>query len=149
MDTEARLAITSLMGRYANAIDYGEQAAWVATFTEDGLFQVFVQDTETPAITARGHAELTQFVEGNAANSAKNGSMSLHLFGPIEVLEESTDELRIRTRALLGATNAEGSAVTTIGTYHDVARRVQGEWRFAERVLRMDRAEIAGRGSAS
>ncbi|MDA0350761.1 MAG: nuclear transport factor 2 family protein [Chloroflexi bacterium] len=149
MDTEARLALTSLMGRYANAIDHGEQASWVATFTEDGLFQVFVQDAETPVITSRGHAELAQFVAGNAANSAKNGSMSLHLFGAIEVVEEQADELRLRTRALLGATNGDGSAVTTIGTYHDVARRVNGEWRFAERVLKMDRAEIAGRGAAS
>lgn len=148
MDTEARLAITSLMGRYANAIDYGELASWVATFTDDGLFQVFVQDTETAVITARGHAELTTFVEGNAANSHKNGSMSLHLFGAIEIVEESPDEIRLRTRALLGATNSEGPAITSVGTYHDVARRVEGEWRFAERVLRMDRAEIAGRGAA-
>ncbi len=148
MDTEARLEITSLMGRYANAIDYGEQASWVETFTEDGLFQVFVQDAATPVITARGHAELTNFVQGNAANSQKNESMSLHLFGAIEIVEEQTDEIRLRTRALLGATSGDGPAVTSIGTYHDVARRVQGEWRFAERVLRMDRAEIAGRGTA-
>ena len=148
MQTEARLAVTSLMGRYANAIDYGEQASWVETFTEDGLFQVFVQDGETPVITARGHAELTKFVEGNAANSHKNESMSLHLFGAIEVVEESADELRLRTRALLGATGGEGPAVTSIGTYHDVARRVDGEWLFAERMLRMDRGEIAGRGAA-
>jgi len=148
MDTEARLEVTSLMGRYANSIDYGEQASWVETFTEDGLFQVFVQNTDTAVITARGHGELTQFVEGNAANSQKNESMSLHLFGAIEVVEESADELRLRTRALLGATSGDGPAVTSIGTYHDVARRVGGEWRFAERVLRMDRAEVAGRSGA-
>ena len=148
MDTEARLAITTLMGRYANAIDHGEQSSWVETFTEDGLFQVFVQDAETALITARGTAELTQFVQGNAANSVKNSSMSLHLFGAMEVVEESAGELRLRTRALLGATTGEGSSVTSIGTYHDVARRVNGTWLFAERVLRMDRAEIAGRGAA-
>lgn len=145
MDTEARLAITSLMGRYANAIDYGEQSSWVETFTDDGLFQVFVQDTATAAITARGHSELSKFVAGNAGNSRKNESMSLHMFGAIEFVEESADEMRLRTRALLGATGGDGPAVTTIGTYHDVARRVNGEWLFAERVLRMDRAEIAGR----
>ena len=149
MDTEARLAITSLMGRYANAIDYGEQSSWVETFTDDGLFQVFVQDTETAVITARGHAELATFVAGNAANSQKNGSMSLHLFGAIEIVAEGADEIRLRTRALLGATNSDGPAVTSIGTYHDVARQVNGEWLFAERVLRMDRAEIAGRDATA
>ncbi len=146
MEIEARLAVTSLMARYGNAYDLCETEAWLDTFTEDGLFQAYLDDPETPQTNARGRAELRQFIEGSARARQNEATMSLHLLSAIEVIEESAEEMRLRTRIIISRTQQDGSAIAERhGTYFDVVRRIGNEWRFAERVMRLDPAVIAAR----
>jgi 3-phenylpropionate/cinnamic acid dioxygenase small subunit len=145
MDIEARLAVTSLMGRYANAIDHGESSSWTGTFTEDGVFRVFARDLETPVISVQGQAELAGFMESMPPHNGELTVMSNHMFGAIEFVSESADEIRLRTRAAIFRMRDGEVGPPTNGTYVDVVQRENGEWRFAERVLEMDGAAIAAR----
>ncbi len=145
MDIEARLAVTSLIGRYASAIDHGETESWVGTFTEDGIFRVFARDLETPVISIQGQTELTGFMQSMPPHNGERTVMSNHMFGATEFVSETSEEIRLRTRAAIFRLRDGEVGEPTNGTYVDVVRRENGEWRFAERVLQMDTAVIAAR----
>lgn len=145
MDIEARLAVISLIGRYASAIDHGESENWVGTFTNDGAFRVFARDLEHPVISLEGEAELTGFMQSMPPHNGERTTMSNHMFGTTEFVSETAEEIRIRTRAAIFRLRDGEVGEPTNGTYVDVVRRENGKWRFAERVLQMDTAVIAAR----
>jgi hypothetical protein len=85
-------------------------------------------------------------VEDSARARRNDATVSLHLLSSIEVIAESAEEMRLRTRVIISRTQQAGSALAERhGTYFDVVRRVGREWRFTERVIRLDPAVIAAR----
>lgn len=117
---EDRLEIEELTARYCHAVARADSASIVAMFTEDGVFEMGPRQV-------RGRHELERFY-GDVSTSPPIPFIQNHV---IEVTgDEATGTCSVEIRLV-----QEGEAYTAAGWYEDSYRRVEGSWRFAQRVF--------------
>ena len=121
--------IMNLYSAYNLASDAGDSEWYASCFTADGELH------GTHEFKGRENlaAWKTKDMAGRAHLYRRHWNGSIHL----EKLDEST----IRGRCYLLAYNGEPGALphmTHAGVYTDTLKRVDGEWKFADRRLRFD-----------
>jgi ketosteroid isomerase-like protein len=139
-----REAIADQVARYAHAFDSHDIEAWVALFTEDGVFEVRLTESDEPYVRLEGAEQLRAFATGSPP--------VLHHISSL-VFDELHDDL-VRTRAVVSGTWSSpedgGPAIFTHGTYEQRWAKVDGTWRIAHLLFRshgystaMDRPAVA------
>ena len=122
LDTEAIVAIQQLYAAYCHTLDDGDGDAFSACFTPDGILG-------GAGGTIVGAEALAQF----ATKLLASGRNLRHVASGIHVVGDGDDaEGRAYLLAYHGGTSTEFLAS---GRYRDRLRRVDGTWRFAERVF--------------
>ncbi len=126
--------IRQLLGRYNLAIDLGDAEGWAATFTSDGVFQCRglpdehplggrYEGTDALIAYARTHHHL-------AKGRARHWNANL--------LIEGDGETATMRCYLLALTAGAGKVAGTTGIYEDRLRKLDGQWRFVERLITID-----------
>ncbi len=123
ISVEDRLAILELAARYNHAFDYGDADAWVKTFTPDGVF------ADSGGFSGQGTDELRAF-----AGKAAQGDVAVRHWNSSHVIEGSGDTAT-HSCYLMIIMLEEAPAIFGIGRYDDELKRVNGEWRFLNRLL--------------
>ncbi len=119
-----RLAIADVGARYNYAIDFGDVAGWVATFTEDGAF-------ENPS----GRYEGPEGLKGFAVDFIAQFPDGRHWIHNL-VVDGDGDEAS--AACYLHMFRAGSNELVATGRYDDKLRRVDGKWLFVERVVTVD-----------
>ena len=128
---EDRLAIEDLFVRYAAALDEGDVEGVVGCFTDDGWL-------DSPIVGRhQGEASLRKFAE-RIASSKRAGAQFRHVLSNFRI-EVAGDQGRARCYLLDFATVAGKCELLSPGEYDCALRKVEGEWRFASRIVRMDK----------
>lgn len=128
---EDRLAIEDLFVRYAAALDEGDVEGVVGCFTEDGWL-------DSPIVGRhQGQPSLRAFAE-RIASSKRAGAQFRHVLSNFRI-EVSGDQGRARCYLLDFATVAGKCELLSPGEYDCALRKVEGEWLFASRIVRMDK----------
>jgi ketosteroid isomerase-like protein len=130
---EDRLDITELVGRYDQAIDFRDAAAYADTFVEDGVFQINGQ----PEI--KGHEKLMRMIERLGPQGSRHWINNM-------VIEGDGDYARMTCYLMV----LSGLRVTNMGYYVNTLRKVEGKWKFVRRDYTPDaRPEPAAQPAAS
>jgi pimeloyl-ACP methyl ester carboxylesterase len=120
-------ACTRQLFRYARLHDAAEHEAVAALFTQDGILARASQ----PDRLLTGRAEILASLRSRAPR------LTRHVVSNVEVLAQSSEHACASSTVVLyssGASDpAAGIATISVGSFHDVLRKVAGEWLFAER----------------
>jgi SnoaL-like domain len=133
-------AIVRVLYSYCHAIDYGEEARWLALFTSDGIFHVDMP-RGLPTTHCAGQKELAAFI---SAHPRAPAALHKHLLlNPL--IELQGDEARVASyfQMLL---EIDGTPETyCFGRYLDrLVRSESGLWRFRERVAQVQSMRTDG-----
>jgi len=129
---EDRLAVEDLFVRYAAALDEGDVEGVVDCFTKDGWL-------DSPIVGRhQGEASLRAFAE-RIAESKRRGAQFRHAVSNFRI-DISGDRGRARCYLLDFATVAGKCELLSSGEYDCELEKVDGEWLFASRIVRMDRS---------
>jgi hypothetical protein len=130
---EDERAILRRLHAYGHAIDTGDEAGWVACFTEGGVFAASVE--EQTWFRVAGRAELEQFI---AAHTRPPDPPHKHLL--IEPLIQLTGDGATCVSYFAVLMEHSGEPVLRVfGRYCDrLARGEDGVWRFDERVAQIE-----------
>jgi hypothetical protein len=126
-------AILRVLYSYCHAIDYGEEARWLALFTADGIFHVDMP-RGLPPLHCAGQQELAAFI---SAHPRAPAALHKHLLlNPL--IDLQGDEARVASyfQMLL---DIDGTPATyCFGRYLDkLVRSNSGLWQFRERVAQV------------
>ena len=122
LNIEDRLAIQELVARYNHAVDFGDQQAWLALFTDDGVFE----GGPEPRYEMRGREQLAQFA------SRFQGDRGSRHWTNNSIIEGDGDEVtHIMYLAVLRTGDPPGIRLT--GVYRDRIVRQNGQWKFKSR----------------
>jgi ketosteroid isomerase-like protein len=128
---EAERDILHNLYRYGPALDYGDEAGWVACFTEDGIFEVTGPQRHS---VYQGPEELAGFA---AQHTRAPDRFHKHCVFDVQMEIDGDEARSIGYFARLDQSPA-GPVVHAFGRYHDhLQRGADGRWRFRHR-----RAEI-------
>jgi hypothetical protein len=118
--------IRRLVALYAQLLDAGRLSDWGELFTDDASLSVYGR-------TYRGRAEIVREIGGMQPGPER--PVKHLLLQPVIDLVPG-DAALAWTDMTVFATGPEGRmSIATMGCYHDRLLRVQGRWRFGERVL--------------
>lgn len=109
---EDRMAMIDLMGRYNQALDRRDGAAWAGTFTEDGVMEG--EDD------VAGRSALCAFVDAL-------GPPDLNRHWAMNFVFETHDGITM----LADMAVLKGNTVVSSGRYVNIMRRVDGAWKIA------------------
>jgi uncharacterized protein (TIGR02246 family) len=121
--TEDRDAIRDVVARYCHNIDAGDADGVAALFTEDGVF-----DPGYPGFEP---------LEGRDAIRALVGGLTAGTVHHM-VTDLAYDVDGDRATGIATFIVTAGTAIVTVGRYHDELARVAGAWRFVRRVAHSD-----------
>lgn len=121
------LAIRQLCERYADAVSQRDEAAWLATWAPDGVWQYGGDDP------LRGHEALGRFWE-DAMRDISAIVMVVHS-GVVERVDGDAATARWYHSEYVQVGDEGGMAGVTL--YEDELVRVDGDWRFARRRHRL------------
>jgi 3-phenylpropionate/cinnamic acid dioxygenase small subunit len=128
---EDRLAIEDLLVRYTTALDEGDVEGVVDCFTEDGWL-------DSPIIgRLEGKTSLREFA-AEIADRRRRGTQFRHVISNFRI-DVSGDRGRARCYLLDYATVAGITTLLSPGEYDCDLRKVEAEWLFASRLVRMDK----------
>ena len=117
---EAKDQIRELTARYCHAVVDGDAEQIVSLFCEDGSFK-------THNIAPTGRSALTEFYESGVSGQTHKPFVQNHvieLTSELEAIGRCSVEIRV---------NQDGEAYTQAGHYLDKYRKIDGNWKFAER----------------
>ncbi len=142
--------IRDLLVRYCASIDYGDEAAWVDCFTEDGRFEVrfhapgkaipLASDGEAPpdrATCQSGRDQLAAFIAGHSRPPA---AFHKHVVLNIAIeLGTNPDEAQARSVSVRVDDVDDRREIYAFGRCVDTLKRcADGKWRFRTRVVEID-----------
>ena len=130
ISTTDRVQIEDLVALYNKAIDTGDAEGWAATFTKDGEFHGIVGDFA-------GTDELTAFVQAYASEEQFADFATAQHWVTNIVLDGDADEASMFAHLMMVQPHDEGGRIILVGQYEDKLRRVDGQWLFAERNVRV------------
>ena len=120
-------ACTRQILRYARLNDAAEHEAVAAMFTQDGI----LARPSQPDRLLTGRAEILASLRSRAPR------LTRHVVSNIEVRAQSPQHACASSTVVLysggGSEPTPGIAAISVGSFHDVLRKVDGEWLFAER----------------
>jgi hypothetical protein len=133
-------AILRVLYTYCHAIDYGEEARWLALFTADGVFHVDMP-RGLPPIHCAGQKDLAAFI---SAHPRAPAALHKHLLlNPL--IDLQGDEARAASyfQMLL---DIDGTPATyCFGRYLDkLVRSKNGVWQFRERIAQVQSVRTDG-----
>ena len=145
---DAKFEITELISRYGNFLDAGDFDGLESLFVADAVFRI-VPDGGVPDLV--GSHGIREAVERRWA-LVHQGVQRRHVMSNIVV--ESLDGDRARARTVLvvyEVAKAPGSQIHLhgLGVYEDQLVRLNGAWRFKERLLILDRTDYFAPGWTS
>jgi uncharacterized protein (TIGR02246 family) len=117
--------IRQLIARYCHLVDARRIEEWVDCFTDDAVFEVRGSRTE-------GRDAILKMGEG----IRQSGTGSRHWVTNV-IVDVDGDEATSESYLMMVSQSAE-PAIRASGVYRDRLRRVDGRWRFSERVARFD-----------
>ena len=127
---EDRLAINDLFVRYTCALDAGEVETLVDCFTEDGALV-------SPAVGRHaGRAAIRAFAE-RFAQFRRNGAQLRHVISNL-IVQVDGDRGHATCYLTVFLTRDGKSRLLAPGLYDCELRKVEGGWRFQNRVVRHD-----------
>jgi ketosteroid isomerase-like protein len=132
---EDERAVLRRLYAYGHAIDYGDEAAWVDCFAEDGVFDIRTRLPGTPHMKVSGRAELRAFVAGHT-----RAPELWHKHMLVEpVIDVDGDEARSDAYFAVLMEHEEMPLLRVFGRYRDrLVRDADGEWRFLERIAEIE-----------
>jgi 3-phenylpropionate/cinnamic acid dioxygenase small subunit len=135
---EARQAVVERLHRYAHAIDYGDEAAWLDCFVEGAVFDVRMRLGTRPDVRCEGRAQLAAFI---AAHTRPPVAYHKHLLAdPVVVLEDDWGRATCHSYFVrVDAGEPRVARVVAMGRYVDrLVRDDDGAWRFQERSAELE-----------
>lgn len=131
-------AIRRLAAEYNWSLDAGKVEAWVACFTEDGVFSCVGLPADDPRGGAhKGHDALRAYGKGHyAINQGRVRHWNWNLL--IDV-DGDAATLRCYMNAF-GAGRAQSAELRFTGFYSDTLQRTPDGWRFSSREVTLDPA---------
>lgn len=123
------MQISQLYSRYNYTIDNGDGPGWADTFTADGVFQ-------DPSWCAIGREKLIGVVGREAQVGKDLDHFHFHSLGPITYLDENHAEVHSTVVVMRQAGFGKEGGASVTGTYDDKLTRVNGEWKFAYRLVK-------------
>jgi uncharacterized protein (TIGR02246 family) len=121
-----RSEIENLLARYAWAFDQDEMGVFGACFAPDAEF-AFAGETW------KGRDEIRERCAENRTRWRVRGQQPRHLVTNVEIEEATDDRATVRSYIMVMAVDGEGATTSSIGRYHDVLTRADGEWRIQHR----------------
>ena len=118
--------IRRLVALYAQLLDSGRLADWGELFTADATLTVHGR-------TYRGRAEIVREIGG--MQPGPDRPVKHLLLPPVIDLAQGDDALAWTDMTVFATGPDRQVAIATMGRYHDRLLRVDGRWRFRERVL--------------
>ena len=125
LNNDDRMEIQELISRYNFAIDFGDVEAWVATFTEDGVFH-------SPMGRFEGKQALADF----AHDFVREYPDGRHWVNNL-IVEADGETARAACYIHMFRASGDRETVAT-GRYADRLQKVNGHWRFVERIVTVD-----------
>ena len=122
---EDHLAIRELAARYNRAFDYGNPEAWVECFTEDGSFEMGSKKL------AAGHTDLLAFAQKMIPTMKVKHCTT-------DAIVEVDGDTGTHDAYLILIDCGDKVSVANSGRYIDAVVRVNGEWKFKQRVVDID-----------
>jgi hypothetical protein len=125
-------AIVRALHAYAHAMDRGDEAAWVAAFTDDAVFDVVEVVGGRRVHREEGRGDLARYIAGYP----KPPRFRQHVVvDPIVDLEPGATSARVEAYWLLLERHDDTGVpvVAAFGHYHDRLVKQDGRWRIAER----------------
>ena len=124
LSADDHVAIRNLAGRYSQALDLGDPAAWAEVFTDDGVMEMVAQGYEIKGETLR--------------SLPRDGEPSSGRHIPTTfVIDGAGDEATMRSYVTVVSTD-DPARIVFQGRYEDRLRRVDGGWRIAHRRILTD-----------
>ena len=141
MSAADRLAILEQIARYSYAADERNAEGLAALFTDKGVIERWLIGSEAPEEHVQGTTALLAWAQGHY-DARPNGVQTRHHQRATVFDELSDNQARTRTMLLLTRIGpGDRFPVTTgSGVYHDEWLRTTEGWRFARRVIHIDRA---------
>lgn len=120
------LAVRRLVDRYADAVTRANEADWIATWADDGCWRI--GGTES-----HGHRDL--LATWRKLMGLFEKVLQLPQTGLIDL---TSDTGTGRWTVVEVGRTLDGNSAVTLGCYHDVYRRSETGWKFAERRFEFD-----------
>jgi hypothetical protein len=117
-----RLDIQALTIRYANALDRGDIEAWLESWADDGIWEGAVGRYEGKQRLAQLPVDLGARIQGKR-----------HVMSNF-VLSGEGDEREQRVYMLIFDKASSANLLAT-GSYVDIVKKINGQWKFAHRTL--------------
>ena len=99
MSADDRLAILDMIGRYSQAWDEKDADAYVALYTDDGVFELNPELPDGPTISEHGREQIRSWAEASHKRLADAGTRTRHVQSGT-VFDELTEQTA-RTRTML------------------------------------------------
>lgn len=126
VDPQTRGEIEQLITEMLWRLDHGQADRLWELYTEDGV-------SDGPMGVMEGRESLRAWGEKRAAAPAPNGR---HHLGGIRLAWQGEDLIGYVQYVTYRESSAEPLLPASVGEFHEVYRRVDGEWRFASRTIR-------------
>jgi ketosteroid isomerase-like protein len=127
-----KAAIVELIARYNYAIDHEDYPGWANTFAPDGVFHGIIGKFAA-------HKELDKFIASVKNLTATSPNLRHYVTNILP--EINGNEARCTCFLLMTSTTKEGgSKIAAAGEYEDRLVKINGQWLFLERVVRVDGA---------
>ena len=122
---EDHLAIRELAARYNRAFDYGNPEAWIECFTEDGSFEMGSKTL------AAGHTDLLAFAQKMIPTMKVKHCTT-------DAIVEVDGDSGTHDAYLILVDCGDKVSVVNSGRYIDAVTKVNGQWKFKQRVVDID-----------
>jgi len=133
---EAERGVVRNLHRYAHAIDYGDEAAWVDCFTEDGVFDVRSRHPHQLKRLISGREALAEFV---SRHTRAPELWHKHLLVEPLVDVHGPDSASCRSYLAVVMEHDDLPVLRVFGRYLDrLVRGEDGLWRFRERIAEVE-----------
>ena len=127
-----KAAIVELIARYNYAIDHEDYQGWANTFAPDGMFHGIIGKFAA-------HKELDKFIASVKNLTATSPNLRHYVTNILP--EINGNEARCTCFLLMTSTTKEGgSKIAAAGEYEDRLVKINGQWLFLERIVRVDGA---------
>ena len=144
MSAADRLDILEQIARYSYAADERDADGLAALFTEDGVIERWLIDSEAPEEHVEGHAALHAWAQGHY-DARPEGVQTRHHQRATVFDDLTADAARTSTMLLLTRIGPGDRypVMTASGVYHDEWRRTPDGWRMTRRAIHIDRSSDA------
>jgi uncharacterized protein (TIGR02246 family) len=126
LTTDDVTAIQQLYARFCNTLDDGEADAFVECFAPDGS----LGGVGTPV---RGHGALRKFAEDLVGRNMRHVATGIYV--------EGDGDEAVGRAYLVAYRGTRPAKLLATGRYRDRICKVDGDWRFAERVFTPDSSD--------